>query len=585
MLASIRAILPTATLLALCTVAPLCGGPGTSAAASASGDTLVARVGTREIDLAEFRRSWRRLMLAERPQGSARDMYRSFLDDIVVRQLLAEEARQHPKKLLPGQEQDVMALKETLMRNRLFEVEVVDRVRLEGFDLERFARELQWILDLRAYVFDDRAAAEAWYTRLVGGTPISRLDELAVRREPDGPRAYDLGGRIREQLSDSVSAVVFDLPPGRFSRPVPEWGVYAIYRMMDKRSRGGEKMAVDSPVLRSRATQSLADQERDRYRRQLGVEVGVRYETSAVDTLLNRFLVLPARVGQNEEGVHEFQAYVPLPTLMPTDSALVLARSRDGQVTGRDLMLVLAKTPAYSRADIRSRAQLLAWIDRVAFDQELLRRAHARGLENDPEVVREVDRRREGFQVEMLYADSVESQVTFPEDSLRALYEADSTSWDLEERLKAWLITTDSRADAVRYLTAVQEGASADSIAKNYSIHPQSAARGGLFEMTRNTIVEHPELEEAIFRTPVGGYGGPIQSTTGWMVFRVLQKDPGTDRHYGDVIPELRQAYQPREEERILQSFLVRLRSRYPVTVFPENLAYLETQLAESPKP
>lgn len=521
-------------------------------------------------------------MLQERPQGSTpRDIFRSFLDDIVVRQLLAEEAMQHPKKLLPAQETELATLHSTLLRNRLFEVEVTDSVSLDGYDLDRFKSELTWALDLRAFVFDSAEAAQAWYTRLVGGTPISRLEALALREEPGAPRLIDLGRRVREQMTDSVATVVFDLPPGRFSRPVGEWGFYAIYHVTNRRPRPNSTNIDDPLVLQAEAKRLLASDERERYRRRLGVEMEIRYETVALDTIVNRFLLLPPRVEESEGGGGRVQAFLPLPPLQPSDSTLVLARTKEGAVTGRDLVLFLVDTPAYARPEVRARAQLIPWVDRVAFEQELLQRARARGLERDPGLLRELERRHEGFQVEMLYADSIESRVTFPEDSLRAIYNADSTSYDIQEVAKVWAIFVESREEAARYLADVQAGADADSIARRYSIHPESAARGGVSDFFRKGMTEFQNVEEAIFATPVQGYGGPLQTRDGWVVFRVLQKASGADRTYEDVLPELRRAYQPRDEERLMQGFLERLRVRYPVTLYPEKLAVIESQLVE----
>src|SRR5262249_50427044 len=77
----------------------------------APGDTLLARVGNRNITFAAFRDEWFDLTPDQRPMAPSPVIaYKVFLQDIVTRELMAVEATRRPRPLTAAEQADVISL-------------------------------------------------------------------------------------------------------------------------------------------------------------------------------------------------------------------------------------------------------------------------------------------------------------------------------------------------------------------------------------------------------------------------------------------------------------------------------------------
>jgi peptidyl-prolyl cis-trans isomerase C len=542
-------------------------------ATSVPEDSVLARVGNRIVTVADFRREWNRSLERSRTWSTASLADREqFLEDLVTRHLLATEAVSKPGKLSPAQEAELAALRERLLRNTLFQTQVVDPARNEDVDFDALRAEISKFVGLKGYLFDTRESAQAWYTRLVSGTPAARLEAAAEAGGPGAPRSFALGFRSREDLSADVSHVVFRLGPGRWSQPVPYQSGWGLFQVTGERKRPPPVDVNDLQALRDEALRLRSADLREEFRRRLADELALRYSDAAIDTIVNRFLLLPPRVQPNDEGGQVVSAFVPVPKLSAADSSLVLATSKRGVVTGASLMKYLTSLSAVERPEVRSHDQLVPWVDRVAFDTELLQRAEKLGLDRDPRVRDELDRRREGFLVEMLYADSVKARVIVPEDSLRAIFAADSARFSIREAARIWACIVERRSLADSILQRARAGSDLKELAQTYSIVPQSAGAGGMSGWFSPGESENHELEALVFASPVGHFGGPLNAPEGWVVFQVIEKRPAEGRTYKEARPDVVATFAPREEERLLQGLLQRMRRRVHVESHPERL-------------
>lgn len=574
-------------LLAIALVADLVAGPAKTSrspkrvrAAKLSEpsvkDTVVARVGSQTVTLASFRREWDRVFPGLRPLDPSPLRARQlFLEDLITRNLLAVEALANPKKLPAGQEKELAELKERLVRNALYQKEVVDAVQVDDADLDRLSKELTKVVSLRGFWFREREPAQAWYTRLVSGTPLARLRSLAASDAPGAPRLLEIGFVTREEMTEAMSRVVFDLAPLRWGEPIPYQQGWLLPQVTEIRPRPLPADARDRQGLADQARQLRSAERREEQRRQMAKELRVQYTEAALDTILKRFLALPPRFENSQSGPGTYHAFQPMPTFSRDDSSLVLATTLQGKVTGADLAGYLNSISAVQRSEVRTRGDLVSIVDRVALDSELLARAKRLGLEKDPSVVWEMARRRESFLVETLYEDSVRSRVVVREDSLRAIFDADSARFGVREGIRVWSCVVERRTLADSLLAQARAGADLETLARNHSIIEESAKVGGTSGLFSRGESQSPEVENQAFALPVGGFGGPTQIPDGWMIFKVMEKRPPEPASFEKARETIILEFRAREEERLMQAFLTRLRARIPVESHPERLAAL----------
>jgi parvulin-like peptidyl-prolyl isomerase len=533
-------------------------------------------VGSRTLTLAYYLSEWERIEPSQRPQhADPREARMLFLEDLVVRHALALEALRDPRPLSAEQQAALVAVREDAMLNRLYARIIVETVQVDEVDKDLFVKELTNILELEAYLFPTQEAAQAWYSRLAAGTPLSRLEDAARRADPEILERRDYGYVTRENMPDSMARVVFRLAPGRVSAPTAAQGRWALYSVADIHVRPPGVDLEDTEAILNKARELRLSEARERYRQRLTDSLGVEYEVAAMDTLVARFLTVPPRNTTDASGAPVFNMLLPLPAISPEDSSLVLARTPEQAIEARHVLRHLAEMNAALRPEIRSLEALRAVVDRIVVDGTLRAQAWKLGLDRDLQVVEIVERRREGFLVERLFADSVASHIPTERDTLEAYYEAHRDHFHSAPTAEIWMLVTATKAEGESLLAVARGGADLAELARTHSLHGESGERGGGPLSVRQGDSENVELEDAIFATATGEFGGPVETQNGWVFFRVESKVEGGARSFDEELPHVTQDFQREREERGLEAFVERVMQRVPVETYPDRVAHL----------
>lgn len=88
--------------------------------------------------------------------------------------------------------------------------------------------------------------------------------------------------------------------------------------------------------------------------------------------------------------------------------------------------------------------------------------------------------------------------------------------------VRAEHILVKTAAEAKQIKKAVDEGASFEYYARNYSMCPSASRNGDLGYFGKGQMV--PEFERAAFATPVGGVSKPVYTQFGWHLIKVIDK-------------------------------------------------------------
>ena len=89
-------------------------------------------------------------------------------------------------------------------------------------------------------------------------------------------------------------------------------------------------------------------------------------------------------------------------------------------------------------------------------------------------------------------------------------------------QVRAEHILVKTAAEAQQIKKDIDNGASFEFYARNYSLCPSGAHNGDLGYFERGQMV--PEFERAAFATPVGQVSKPVYTQFGWHLIKVLDK-------------------------------------------------------------
>ena len=90
------------------------------------------------------------------------------------------------------------------------------------------------------------------------------------------------------------------------------------------------------------------------------------------------------------------------------------------------------------------------------------------------------------------------------------------------KQVRASHILVKTRAEAIQIRKAIDDGASFEEYAREYSLCPSGQKGGDLGYFGRGMMV--PEFEIPSFKEPVGTVTEPIQTQFGWHLIHVIDK-------------------------------------------------------------
>ncbi len=264
----------------------------------------------------------------------------------------------------------------------------------------------------------------------------------------------------------------------------------------------------------------------------------------------------------------------------------VVAKAGTVELTSVDLRRLVDALPAQGRQSLAGNPGALA----QAVRGELLRRlildeARAKGFDRDPSVTTEVDKLRDEIVVRQWLAHAAQPAVGYPSDEeIERAHQAlaERVAGTSDYRLAQVYISapdgapSDKTQAALRKAGEVQAklGGDFSALAKTYSEHAESAAKGGdLGFLPESRLL--PGVRAALPAMKVGDVAGPIKTAQGIHFIRLLEKKPASVPPLADVREALVAELRQEKVADLQQRYLAELAQKSPPTLNEIELAKL----------
>jgi parvulin-like peptidyl-prolyl isomerase len=575
--ALLRLAVRAAIVLAVCTTTA--ATTPAAHAASAPDDSVLAVYRGGAVYPHEFARAWRGLSAEQRDTDDLLAKKREFLRRVVDRELLAQAALARPFTFTP--QESVAYLKRRaayLQYAYLTELRRREPPPTET-DMQLFVRQNRELAEYRVITFADMQSARSWRQRLLRGVPVSVLESAIQEGGPNAPVAAPAQGVGAEQLPDTIAARIWKMRPGELSDIIDNNGKPAMFHVLSFVPRTSPVRLDDPNEVREEFEKRQLERVRRDYRLKLHQELRVTYDQQNMGYLLDRYIqTTPERSGFDPvQNIPTYRLTMPMPQLAFDDSTRLLAWTARGDTLRMAKYLVFwNEQPAQSRPEIRTPEALTAAVDRVLFDDVLVERALAAGLDRDSTVIAELARARESVALDHWYRDEVWNQVDMSPANVQKYFDSRPGHYDDVEQVKPRIILLQRESEADSIKARLEAGESFSELAEKYSWHGVSAAKGGaLGVVTRaDNITGNVAAVESMMKTPVGKIGGPESTPEGWLVWIVDEHFPAKKRPLSD--PEVKRAaerdYQVIESEKILGAKLEEMQAKANVQYFDERI-------------
>jgi parvulin-like peptidyl-prolyl isomerase len=182
-------------------------------------DPVVAEFGRHRITLAEFRLAYLNLIKQPNTFDSPK-LREEFLDELIRRRLLAEEARRMGLDRDERLQLRIQAYRAKCLREAHFEAVIRPKVHTDERTLReayQYFREKRRIKHLFAQT---KSRADSLYRQLERGVPFDSLARVVFRDTVLARNGGDLGWVSWDQLDYDMAMTAFRLPLNQYSRPV-----------------------------------------------------------------------------------------------------------------------------------------------------------------------------------------------------------------------------------------------------------------------------------------------------------------------------------------------------------------------------
>jgi parvulin-like peptidyl-prolyl isomerase len=196
------------------------------------------------------------------------------------------------------------------------------------------------------------------------------------------------------------------------------------------------------------------------------------------------------------------------------------------------------------------------------------------GYDKDPSVTQGMEMfSKMALQVAYL-KKQVADKVTVTDEEVRKHFEDTGVSLECKQ------ILCDTPDQAEEAYQAIEDGLDFDSAIRQYSKNHDASTGGMVFTAIYGQLT--PEVQYALFSVPVGGVTPPVMTPEGWILMKVLKRNPPRDK---PPFEENKEGYTTElknlKEARELNKFTQKLRDDYGVQWMFDNIGIVYNTLPE----
>ncbi len=561
------------------------GGAGTPATGTASGaklpsviygtipdtgqflpdTTALAWMNDRVIRLRDFVETFYSSYAEFRPRPDSAGRV-EFLNTMINKEVLAYVCRQAKR----GEDfEDRMVMAEHVQRvlsNVLFQRAVLDSVReASEEEILRIYAQLGYELRLQMIVMRDRAQAERVRRdlverRIAWRDAANRYSTLPADSFPDGA----LGWQRRAAVDPTIATEVFDLKSGEMSQVLPDWGGYAIYRVVERRTIPPMSYPPMRSMIRDGLRRLQITERSGRIMAALRAKAGMVHDSANIVWAASHFAPAVSVTGGPRPTV---DIDARLPQFESGDTSRVLGRWAAGQLTLGGFLAAYSAISPVVRPPVTTAEALRNQVDNFALEPYRADLARDCGLEKDSLAIALTEKRREELMVEHFYQDSILSKVQVTRAERRRYYQEKLTSFITFPVVSYARFHIDRTTEADSLAARLRAGEKAADILRD---SPLGADWGSIEERRHNEEgTPHYQLLFEELRPGQVAVEGP--DTQGhFEVIQLLSFDPGRQLSYEEVETPIDESLRNMAAEKSLKALLVRYRRQVRIVTRPE---------------
>ncbi len=469
-----------------------------------------------------------------------------FLNKVIDKKLLIQEARRIDLDKDPGIRQAVNTLVANRARDQLYKDEVARPPDIPDKAIQEAYEKMAQRYRLHQILTYTREDADQALTRVRGGEEFGAVaNQVSV--SASAGKGGDLGFVTWGQLGPSLEAEMETMQPGEIRGPIETdqgWNVLRLEEILPWTERP------ELAKVRNRIKMILSQRAMSQRSLEYYDHLRSKWKVQVFDNVLT------------EQNLLRDQKDSPDPE------------------QAKQVIVTVVGDRSFTLADLRARLNLEAiqrvprsWalkqirevLDEMIFTSLLEQEALRRGYAEKPDIAREAHKLENELLFDRLLGTVIYPRVRVTEEEGKAFYETNPNLFTEPEAARLSIIALDSEQDAEAVLQEIQGGADFSSLARRRSRDPVTARVGGEFGWVSKGRLD-PAIEAVAFSMKVGETG-VAKNNKASFVLRLEDRRSAHIEEFGQVRDKARELLLTQRRREEVNRWIARLRERSEIVI------------------
>lgn len=273
----------------------------------------------------------------------------------------------------------------------------------------------------------------------------------------------------------------------------------------------------------------------------------------------------------------------------------VLAEFDKQVVTLEELEQEISELPEWKQKNYKDQAGRAEYLTLMAESRMLLQVANEKGLNKDPEIVKQTREYRDQLVVKELVKREVDDKVKVSDDLVTKYYADHKDEYVDPEKVSVTEITVEDEEKAKEIMEKIKGGADFTALAKEMSDKAESVGPGqrseGKVTFSQDSYSSAREFVDTAFGLEVGDVSNiivqPIGEKTYYMIVRLDERIPSRQKELSEVESRIRRAVEKDEKKQIMDKWLATIKVEKGFQLYPDRLPEIvvEEEVKEEAEP
>jgi len=536
------------------------------------GEQVVARVGDRDITVADLDREWQQASRLKIMGVSELDRKKELVDKLVDDQVLILEAYKEGLDNFVNQDSGLAAQKDRILLNVLYQKEIVDKSKPTESELRQEYDRTKEEIHAAHILVETEQEAEDIYKQLNAGADFA---ELARERSID-PSAKTNGGDLGfftwGKMVPEFQQAAFALKQGEISRPVQTSYGWHIIKVLERREKEQPSFEESKSLIETKVENQKRENRVKEYFAQLRKKVGFALNPQAYQVLVSKSQEVPP----DTIGLRRPADLVEMDKFTPEERDMPLFTYQDGVITLDKFAEQYNGIPQAYRPRLQEQDKLIETAFGSVVQGLLVDVAKKQNLEKSDEFNKQWTGLKEAEMAKKMTSDVILKGVGISEDEIKSYYDRHLDRFTVQPQVTVREILVKSEKEADDLLKKLRAGADFSKLAQENTIRTYAKGSGGLLGSFPRT--RYPEIFDATENMKVGSLGGPIkindrQFGEVYSVIKLEGRTEGGQQPLDEVKDRVTTMARREKDQTVLKNWLQNARSHYKIDIYDDVIA------------